>query len=98
MSPDAVVVGVCIGISVLVTVLCGLQVRQAERRADAAEELLRQTARQADELDVLCRKQGRLIQDMRAHIEETGNAWVVYQREHRFRPLTAVQVIRVWEN
>lgn len=98
MSPEAVAVGMCIGISVLVVMVSGFQVRQAERRAGEAEALLQQRTREADELDVLCRKQGRLIQDMRAHIEETGNAWVVYQRERRFRPLTAVQVIKVWEN
>lgn len=90
--------GMCLGISALVALVCDYQVRQAERRADAAEDVLAEKEMERVRLDVLCRKQERLIEDMRRHIDETADGWVTYQRTQGYRAAQAVQVIKVWIN
>jgi hypothetical protein len=98
MNPEAVVVGMCIGIAGLVALVCDALVRQAERRAAQAEAELAAAMQERVRLDVVCRKQERLIEDMRRHIDETADGWVTYQRRTGYKAVVPVQVVKVWMN
>lgn len=97
MTP-AVAVGMCMGIAGLVTVLCAWQVRDADKRREIAEDLLAGADARAARLQDTVDRQAALIEEMRAHLADTSDGWVTYQRSRQYRALTAVQVIKVWEN
>lgn len=97
MTP-AVAVGMCIGIAGLVVVLCAWQVRDAEKRMEIAEDLLANAEGRVWRLRQTVDQQAQVIDQLRAHLADTSDGWVTYQRSHEYRAPTAVQVIRVWAN
>ena len=97
MTP-AVAVGMCMGIAGLVTVLCAWQVSDADKRREIAEDLLAGADARAERLQATVDRQAALIEEMRAHLADTSDGWVTYQRSRQYRAVTAVQVIKVWEN
>ncbi len=97
MTP-AVAVGVCMGIAGLVVALCAWQVRDAEKRLEIGDELLSQADARAARLQATVNEQAQVIEQLRAHLADTSDGWVTYQRSRNYRAPTAVQVIKVWEN
>ena len=97
MTP-AVAVGLCLGITGTVVTLCFWMLHDADKRAEVGEELLRQADARAARLQATVNEQVTVIEALRAHLADTSDGWVTYQRSRDYRAPTAVQVIRVWEN
>lgn len=86
------------GITGLVAVLCAWQVRDAEKRTEIAEDLLANAEGRVWRLRQTVDQQAQVIDQLRAHLADTSDGWVTYQRSREYRAPTAVQVIRVWAN
>ena len=97
MTP-AVAVGLCFGITGTVVTMCFWLLRDVYNRIEIGEELLGQADARAAHLQATVNEQATVIDALRAHLADTSDGWVTYQRSRGYRAPTAVQVIRVWEN
>ena len=97
MTP-AVAVGICFGITGTVVTLCFWMLHDADKRMEIGDELLSQADARAARLQATVNEQAQVIEPLRAHLADTSDGWVTYQRSRGYRAPTAVQVIKVWEN
>ena len=91
-------VGLCFGIIGTVVVLCFWMLHDADKRQEISEDLLSQADARVARLQAAVDEQAQVIDALRAHLADTSDGWVTYQRSRGYRAPTAVQVIKVWEN